>query len=106
VTLLYRKRQHRSERRRPDESTWRNHRVLVEDLPHRHLKCGERLYFAFENGVLRNFLGMQLLVDPLLHAEALYLLDVSGPRPERQSIQNMERLFIERDFLIKPAGGV
>jgi hypothetical protein len=49
---------------------------------------------------------MKLLVDPFIDAHQTNLLDVSGTRPECQTIQDMNDLLVDEKFLIKASGSV
>jgi hypothetical protein len=49
---------------------------------------------------------MKLLIDPLIDAHLTNLLDVSWPRSEGQTIQNMDDLLVEEQFLIKATGSI
>jgi hypothetical protein len=47
---------------------------------------------------IRNTVGAQLLVDPAIYAHCDYSLDITGPRPEREAVEDVMRLLSSRQF--------
>ena len=49
---------------------------------------------------------MQLQIDPLVDAHAADLFDVARPRPKRQSVQDLDDLFVGWKWLVKTVGSL
>ena len=74
---------------------------MLLGLERRHAQRFERLEMRFQHRIFRHAIGMKLLVDPLLQADALHAFDVAGPRPEGEAIQRVDDLLVLRELLLE-----
>ena len=77
---------------------------MLHGLERRHAQRFQRLELRLQHRILRQAIGMKLLIDPLLQADVLHALDVAGPGAERQAIQRVDDLLVLGELLLEQLG--
>ena len=80
-------------------------KVLLENFRRCHVEALEGLQFRLQDWIFGDLVGMQLLLDPLLHADFADLVDIAGTGAESQAIQRLNDLSIRSKFGVETAGG-
>ena len=78
-------------------------RVVSHQFVPRHLQAVQCFQLRVKQRVLRDPLGMELPVDPLLEAHRLHCFYVAGARPEGQPVERLENLLVAGERLLELA---